>query len=123
MSPVLWLLAVCGATLIVTRSTLFAWLRPIAVRPDEKPDDRPHPFREFFACPQCVGFWVGAIVSLIHAPALPSGTLFSFLVHGWIGSLASSFAVRVWELVGALTGLADELRAAASLWRYRETPR
>ena len=52
-----WGMVVCGVTLVVTQSTIFAPLRSLA--------GRLWPWLgKLLACPMCFGWWVGAALSL-----------------------------------------------------------
>ena len=82
------ILAYVGATLIVTRSSLFGTVFE-KVRLSGVP---------FLSCPMCVGFWMGAVPSYIGAFSSGLGLLLSFRV-GLLVSLASYVIVSLMDLV------------------------
>jgi len=76
--PVLDLIALVGATIILTWSPLFGFLHRL--------------YPKFFECAMCVGFWIGLMGSFLRR-----GSLTSFIDHVAIGFVVSllSFATSL----------------------------
>jgi hypothetical protein len=97
----LWLLSCFGLTWIVTRSVIFGWLRALA----PKPMGTTPFFGTLLRCPQCMGFWVGALHSLGFFSVISFGTEPPFRAleatySGFISSGFCYFAMLVCEKLG-----------------------
>ncbi len=93
----IWLLAVVGATHIVTGASLFGGFRRWLFRMEDK-----HPnsaiassAKSLFTCNQCLGFWVGALWSVWFLPLGDAPFYVNLLILGPVGSLAADVAYRV----------------------------
>ena len=77
MTETLLTLALIGATLIVTRSTIFRPLQKL--------------WPLFFRCPQCIGFWVGVAAGGFQRRLSGNGKPLDAFVVGCATSLLSMF--------------------------------
>ena len=68
--PIRMIVALVGATIIITRGTIFRGLQQGRAR-------------VFFACSLCMGFWVGAVTMLVLRPvSTPWGSFVDFVLDG-----------------------------------------
>jgi len=75
-----------GATLIITSSKIFTWLRRIS----------PFPLH----CAMCTGFWVGFILALMLIVPHCLIEVIWCLCIGWTVSLLSTFTKFLFDLTG-----------------------
>lgn len=98
----LWLLSCFGLTWIITRSVIFERVRALA----PKPMGTTPFFGTLLRCPQCMGFWVGVLHSLLfpifHVNGAPLGRAWvtEALLSGWISSGTCYLAMLVCEKLG-----------------------
>lgn len=100
----LWPLAVAGAALVLTQSSLTATARAwLAAHV---------PFLgKLASCPMCSGFWLGVGGALVAGARTP-GTL---VLAACAGSILAALGVAAWLWLGETT-------AAIGLWRYLHSP-
>lgn len=94
-----WFMAVLGCTWIITRSVIMKPLRRFFPKPRGTV-----PFMgTLVRCPQCMGFWVGAVFAVIH-PVFAAGSMLELLRNVFVSACAASAAGHLMHVIMAKLG-------------------